>query len=81
MSSLMQAIGAIANGWVTDRLGRKWPACGFASLTLIGTALQYISKNAATLMGGKMVTGVGVGALMAVATTYIGEVLALVLWL
>ncbi|KAF7550516.1 hypothetical protein G7Z17_g5674 [Cylindrodendrum hubeiense] len=51
MSALMQAFGAIANGWVTDRLGRN--------------ILQ------------KMLSGVDIGALMAVATTYIGDVVPL----
>jgi MFS family permease len=74
MSSLMQAGGAIVVGWISDRWGRKWPSCAAAVLTLIGTAVQYIAVPRATLMGGKMITGLGVGAIMATATTYISEV-------
>src|SRR4051794_20989830 len=70
MSGLCQAIGAIIIGLVADRFGRKWPACGAAALTLIGTAVQYTAHARGTLMAGKMVAGLGVGAILAVATTY-----------
>ncbi|KAF3799336.1 Maltose permease MAL61 [Colletotrichum gloeosporioides] len=74
MSSLTQALGAILVGFIADRYGRKWPSCAAAILTLIGAAVQYIAVQRATLMGGKMITGLGIGAVMATATTYISEV-------
>ncbi|KAK1624095.1 hypothetical protein BDP81DRAFT_502491 [Colletotrichum phormii] len=74
MSSLTQALGAILVGFVSDRYGRKWPSCGAAVLTLVGAAMQYVAVPRATLMGGKMISGLGIGAVMATATTYIGEV-------
>ncbi|KAK1512475.1 maltose permease MAL61 [Colletotrichum costaricense] len=74
MSSLTQALGAILVGFVSDRYGRKWPSCAAAILTLVGAAVQYIAVPRATLMGGKMISGLGIGAVMATATTYIGEV-------
>ncbi|KAF9876646.1 maltose permease MAL61 [Colletotrichum karsti] len=74
MSSLTQALGAILVGSVSDRYGRKWPACGASAVTLVGAAVQYVAVPRATLMGGKMITGLGVGAVMATATTYISEV-------
>ncbi|KAJ0329938.1 hypothetical protein COL5a_003767 [Colletotrichum fioriniae] len=77
MSSLTQALGAILVGFVSDRYGRKWPSCAAAILTLVGAAVQYIAVPRATLMGGKMISGLGIGAVMATATTYIGEGLAL----
>ena len=77
MSNLMQAVGAIICGWVIDRLGRKWPGCGASALTLVGTAVQYTALSRASLMAGKMVSGLGIGATMVVATTYIGEVLSM----
>ncbi|KAJ0340955.1 hypothetical protein KNSL1_011324 [Colletotrichum chrysophilum] len=60
MSSLTQALGAILVGFIADRYGRKWPSCAAAILTLIGAAVQYIAVQRATLMGGKMITGLGI---------------------
>lgn len=74
MSSLMQAIGAIIAGSISVRLGRKWPACAGACLTLVGTALQYIAVARGTLLAGKMVSGLGIGCVYSIATTYAGEV-------
>ncbi|KAI0163704.1 general substrate transporter [Pestalotiopsis sp. NC0098] len=74
MSSLMQAIGAIIAGWISVRLGRKWPACAGACLTLVGTALQYIAVARGTLLAGKMVSGLGIGCVYSIATTYAGEI-------
>ncbi|KXH53282.1 maltose permease MAL61 [Colletotrichum salicis] len=74
MSSLTQALGAILVRFVSDRYGRKWPSYGAAVLTLVGAAVQYVAVPRATLMGGKMISGLGIGAVMATATTYIGEV-------
>ncbi|KIV99228.1 uncharacterized protein PV09_09092 [Verruconis gallopava] len=74
MSSLTQAIGAIICGWVIDKLGRKWPASFSAGLTLAGTAVQYTATTRPGLMAGKMVSGFGIGAVVAIATTYIGEI-------
>jgi MFS family permease len=71
---IMQAVGAIVVGWPSDKIGRKWPSVGAAALTLVGAGVQYVAIQRATLMGGKMITGFGIGALMATATTYIGEV-------
>ncbi|KAF0321837.1 hypothetical protein GQ607_010971 [Colletotrichum asianum] len=76
MSSLTQALGAILVGFIADRYGRKWPSCAAAILTLIRAAVQYIAVQRATLMGGKMITGLGIGAVMATATTYISELRA-----
>ena len=74
MSSLAQAVGAFTIGYVTDRFGRKWPASAVSALTIAGTAVQYYSTNRGVLLGGKIINGFGIGASMAVATTYASEV-------
>ena len=74
LSLAAQAIGAIIIGFVTDRFGRKWPASACAALTVIGTAVQYIAHDRATLLGGKIINGFGIGAAMAVATVYASEI-------
>lgn len=74
MSALMQAIGAFLVGFISDRWGRKWPAAAAASLTLVGTAVQFTCTTRGSLLAGKMVTGLGVGVAMATATSYASEV-------
>ncbi|KAF7525200.1 hypothetical protein G7054_g11166 [Neopestalotiopsis clavispora] len=73
MSALFQAAGAIIIGWLADRFGRKWPSCSAAVVTMIGTVLQYVAVSRVVLLWGKMITGLGVGALMATGATYISE--------
>jgi MFS family permease len=79
LSLAAQAIGAILIGYVTDRLGRKWPACASSALTIVGTAVQYTSHARGVLLVGKILNGFGIGAAMAIATTYASEIAPLVL--
>lgn len=74
LSLAAQAVGSILIGSVTDRLGRKWPASASAALTIAGTALQYFSHSRGMLLSGKIVNGLGIGAIMAIATTHGSEV-------
>lgn len=74
MSALCQSLAAFTIGFVMDRYGRKWPACAAGALTMIGTAVQYTSHSRGSLLAGKMVNGLGVGASLAVATSYASEV-------
>ncbi len=74
MSALMQATGAFCVGFLLDRVGRKWPASASGFITMIGTAIQYTCHGRVQLLIGKMVTGVGIGAAMACATSYASEV-------
>lgn len=74
MSALAQAFGAFFVGFILDRFGRKWPAVGAGALTMVGTAVQYTSIGRGSLLAGKMVVGLGIGAAMATATSYASEV-------
>lgn len=74
MSALMQAVGSVVIGSIIDQYGRKWPACFASGLTLVGTDVQFVARSRATLMGGKMLSGLSIGAVMAVGTVYLAEV-------
>jgi MFS family permease len=74
MAYLIQAIGSVSVGTISDKYGRKWPACGASILTLAGTAVQFTAHSRGALMGGKMISGFGIGAIMAMGLTYCAEV-------
>ncbi|KAL4969526.1 MFS-type transporter fmqE [Aspergillus stella-maris] len=74
MTSLLQAIGAICIGMISDRVGRKWPGVIAGILSLAGTAVIYYAKSRGALLAGKMVCGLALGAGMAIGTTYASEV-------
>lgn len=74
MSLLCQTIGAFVVGFFMDKFGRKWPATMAAALTIAGTSMQYFAHSRGLILGGKMINGFGIGAVMAVSTTYASEI-------
>jgi len=74
MASLTQAVGSITVGTISDKYGRKWPACCASIVTMIGTAVQFTAHSRGALMGGKMICGFGIGATLAMGITYLAEV-------
>ncbi|RAO74154.1 uncharacterized protein BHQ10_010166 [Talaromyces amestolkiae] len=74
MTSLLQAIGAVAGGPLCDRIGRKWPGVIAGLISLVGTAVLYTAKGRVVLLVGKMICGLAIGISMAVGMTYASEV-------
>ena len=74
MSALIQAIGAFVVRFFLNGFGRKWPAVVGGILTFAGTAVHFTSVSRGALLAGKMVNCLGVGAVMAAATSYASEV-------
>jgi MFS family permease len=74
MASLTQAVGSILVGTISDKYGRKWPACCASIVTMVGTAVQFTAHSRGALMGGKMIAGFGIGATLATGITYLAEV-------
>ncbi|KAJ6013248.1 hypothetical protein N7540_007839 [Penicillium herquei] len=74
MSALAQALSATGTGFLADRIGRKW--CGVIGgvVSLAGAAVQYTAQTPSSLLGGKIVGGLGIGMTMATGTTYASEV-------
>lgn len=61
-------------GFFIDRFGRKWPGAACSVLTLVGTALQFTAMTRGVLLGGKMISGFGIGAALAIGTSYASEI-------
>jgi MFS family permease len=74
MSALVQSLSAFFIGFIMDRYGRKWPGCIAGAITMVGTAVQYTGDTRGALLAGKMLNGVGIGATMAIGTSYASEV-------
>lgn len=74
MSALAQALSATAAGVLVDRIGRKWSGVTGGVVSLAGAAVQYTAQTPSSLLGGKIVNGLGIGITMATGTTYASEV-------
>ncbi|KAK6198362.1 RNA binding protein, heterogenous nuclear RNP-K like protein [Pestalotiopsis sp. IQ-011] len=67
MIELGAFIGAMNQGWIADKLSRKWSIMAAVVVFLIDSAIQTGSMNYSTLLGGRSVGGIGVGMLAMVA--------------
>lgn len=74
MSYLAQALSATGAGFLTDRIGRRWSGCIAGVITLVGATVQYTAITRGSLLGGKVVSGLGIGMAMSTGTTYASEV-------
>ena len=72
-ASLGAAVGALAAGPLTDRLGRKSLLMADASIYAVGALLSAVTVNAAMLIASRTLIGLAVGADSAIATAYIAE--------
>ncbi|KAL2824865.1 general substrate transporter [Aspergillus cavernicola] len=67
-------IGAMNQGWIADKISRKWSIFAAGCIFLVGAALQTGAVSFAMLTGARFVGGVGVGMLAMVAPLYISEI-------
>ncbi|KAJ5974415.1 hypothetical protein N7481_011625 [Penicillium waksmanii] len=74
MSALAQALSATGTGFLADRIGRKWVGITAGLISLAGASVQYTAKTRISLLGGKIVGGLGIGMSMACGMTYASEV-------
>lgn len=74
MSSLAQALSATGTGFLADRIGRKWTGVIAGVIGLAGAAVQYTALTRSSLLGGKIVGGLGIGMAMSTGMTYASEV-------
>ena len=72
-------IGAVAVGWLQDRIGRKLTLAISGLLSVAAIAICYIAdltaNRNATFFGGKLVEGFAAGMIMCTTQTYMSEVI------
>lgn len=75
VSSMMlgAALGAICNGWVSHRLGRKYSLMGGALLFMIGSLGSGLAVNLEMLLAFRVLLGVAVGIASYTAPLYLSE--------
>lgn len=76
MSALAQALSATSTGFLADRIGRKWTGCIAGVISIAGASVQYTAHTRSALLGGKIVSGLGIGMAMATGTTYASEIVS-----
>ncbi|WP_322033812.1 sugar porter family MFS transporter [Paraburkholderia sp. J76] len=76
VSSMMvgAAAGAVAAGWLSFRLGRKYSLLLGAALFIVGSLLCASAPNPAFLIGARFVLGVAVGIATFTAPLYLSEI-------
>ncbi|KAI5927630.1 general substrate transporter [Camillea tinctor] len=74
MIELGAFLGAMNQGWLADKISRKWSIMVAVIIFLFGSALQTGAMSYGMLVGGRFVGGIGVGMLAMVAPLYISEI-------
>jgi MFS family permease len=74
MIELGAFIGAMNQGWIADKISRKWSIMVAVLIFLLGSALQTGSMNYSMLVAARFIGGIGVGMLAMVAPLYISEI-------
>ncbi|KAJ5238065.1 hypothetical protein N7489_008156 [Penicillium chrysogenum] len=74
MIELGAFIGAMNQGWIADKISRKWSIMVAVIIFLFGSALQTGAMSFDMLVGARFVGGIGVGMLAMVAPLYISEI-------
>ncbi|QKX54416.1 uncharacterized protein TRUGW13939_01502 [Talaromyces rugulosus] len=74
MIELGAFLGAMNQGWLADKISRKWSIFVAAIIFLIGSAIQTGANDFGMLLAGRFIGGIGVGMLAMVAPLYISEI-------
>lgn len=72
-STLGGAIGALAGGPLADRFGRRWTLLLSGVLFSLGALMSAVSGDLPSLLAGRVVVGLGVGAASVLVPVYIAE--------
>ncbi|KAL8715903.1 MAG: hypothetical protein Q9220_000570 [cf. Caloplaca sp. 1 TL-2023] len=74
MIELGALIGALNQGWIADKISRKYSIVVAVIIFSVGSILQTASVNYAMLIFGRLIGGVGIGSLSMVSPLYISEI-------
>ncbi|KAF9875239.1 hypothetical protein CkaCkLH20_07059 [Colletotrichum karsti] len=74
MIELGAFLGAMNQGWIADKISRRWSIMVAVGIFLVGSAIQTGSMNYNMLAAGRFVGGIGVGMMAMVAPLYISEI-------
>ena len=74
MIELGALIGAFNTGWIADKFSRKYSIVIAVIVFIIGSALQTGAVDYSMLVVARLIGGLGIGMLSAVAPLYIGEI-------
>ena len=67
-------LGALNQGWIADRISRKYSIVVAVLVFVVGSTLQTAAVGYAMLAVGRLVGGIGIGMLSMVAPLYISEI-------
>lgn len=67
-------IGAFSQGWLADRLSRKYSIALAAAIFILGSVLQTSAQSYNLLVSARFIAGIGVGQLSLLAPLYISEI-------
>jgi len=68
------ALGALPAGYVSKMIGRPGSMMLFEGFLLVGWVMLVLPTSVWVLHAGRMMQGIGVGALCAVIPSYVGEI-------
>ncbi|KAL9024426.1 MAG: hypothetical protein Q9196_006527, partial [Gyalolechia fulgens] len=71
---LSASVSSLVSGVVSDRISRKYGILSGGALTMLGAVVSAASPTFASLIIARLITGVGAGQAIAVATVYLVEV-------
>ncbi|KAL5346927.1 hypothetical protein ACLOAV_008070 [Pseudogymnoascus australis] len=74
MIELGALIGAMNQGWIADKISRKYSIMVAVVIFLVGSILQTASYGYAMLVVARLIGGVGIGMLSMVVPLYISEI-------
>ncbi|KAF1946677.1 general substrate transporter [Clathrospora elynae] len=74
MLELGALIGALFAGWLADKLSRKYSIVVAVGVFTVGSILQTAAVEYAMLTVGRLIGGMGIGALATIAPLYISEI-------